>query len=263
MQSPILNVMTTAAIKASKGLLRDFGEVGHLQISRKGVSNFVTSADKKAEKVLMEELSKARPGYSFLVEESGAIGSETAEFRWVIDPLDGTHNFIHAIPYFCISIALERTHKDGVKEIVAGVVYDPIHNEMFTAERGKGGMVENRKLAVSRRDNFEEAVVVITTPRVNNQNTSLPLIEKVIGTNASLRYAGASALDLAYLAAGRYDAVVLSNQQPWDVAAGWLLVEEAGGKVTQLNGEPFALTQANLLASNQPFYPEMRKLLAV
>lgn len=265
MPSALINVMTAAAEKASKGLLRDFGEVSELQISRKGTSNFVTESDKRAEQVLMRELDKARPGYSFLVEESGEVVGKKPEFRWIIDPLDGTHNFIHAIPYFCISIGLEKTNYNGEKEIVAGVIYDPIHNDMYTAEKGEGAFVNgNRKLSVSKRNNLEEAMVVVSAPHSKQTSpmSGMDLLSKICAAHTSVRYMGASALDLANVAAGRFDAVCLMHQQPWDVAAGSLIVKEAGGVVENLTGNNFTLDSSDMLATNPEFLDPMHKLLA-
>lgn len=264
-QSAIINVMTAAAIKASRGLLRDFGEVDQLQISKKGPANFVTAADKRAEQQIVYELNKARPGYRYLNEEGGEIAGDNPEYRWIIDPLDGTHNFIHAIPYFCISIGLERTLAGGKTEIVAGCIYDPIHNEMFTAEKGKGAFLNgNRKLACSARSDFEASMIVITAPRKTHflHMTGKQAMERILSTNASVRYIGASALDLAYLASGRVDAVCLMQQQPWDVAAAWLIIQEAGGLVTTLDGRSYSLKENNLLASNVPLQAPLLKLLA-
>ena len=265
MPSALINIMTAAAEKASKGLLRDFGEVGNLQIAKKGAADFVTESDKRAEHTLMRELSKARPNYGFLNEESGETPGKKQEYRWIINPLDGTHNFIHAIPYFCISIALEKTFHDGHTEIVAACIYDPLHNEMFTAEKGEGAFLNgNRKLNVSNRSRFEEAMMVIAAPHPNPDGTTPhhPLLNLASNTHASLRNMGAWALDLAHLAAGRLDAVCLVGQQPWDAAAAWLLIAEAGGTVTELSGNPFRLESANLLATNGPFYDPLLKLLA-
>lgn len=265
MQSALINIMTAAAEKASRGLLRDFGEVSELQISRKGTSNFVTESDKRAEEVLVKELNKARPGYRFLLEESGEIDGKRQDYRWIIDPLDGTHNFIHAIPYFCISIALEKTHPNGDTDIVAGVVYDPIHNDMYSAEKGAGAFVNgNRKMQVSSRDNFEESMVVISSPHAKQTGSisGKQLLSVATKTHASLRYMGASALDLAMLAAGKFDVVCLMHQQPWDVAAGALIIKEAGGSVRTLTDEEFNLSCDNLVATNAAFEQPMRKLLA-
>jgi myo-inositol-1(or 4)-monophosphatase len=244
--SAIITVMSNAAIKAGKGLLRDFGEVDQLQISRKSASNFVTQSDIRTEKLLRRELSAARAGYGFLMEESGEVKGTDERHRWIIDPLDGTSNFIHAIPYFCISIGLERTHSNGGREIIAGVIYDPIHNELFTAEKGKGAEVNNRRLQVSARDTMEQAMIVSGSPRdvcshLNSVSTS----------GATVRYFGATALDLAYLAAGRIDACWYQAIQPWDVAAGMLLVQEAGGICTKLDGTPGDVYSPSIIASNR------------
>ncbi len=264
MPSALINLMTEAAFKAAKGLLRDFGEVDKLQISRKSTSNFVTNADKKAEKTIMEILSIGRPDFSFLVEESGEIvGKDTGKY-WVIDPLDGTHNFIHAIPYFCISIALEERKENGEREVLAGVVYDPIHQEMFTAEKGTGAFVNDRRIFVSKRINMEEAMVVMSSPRsrANKPFAPLELLNRVLTTLSSVRFMGASALDLANLAAGRFDVVCLQSQLPWDVAAGALIVREAGGYISQMNGAPFSPHEGNVLATNKILHPALLKLLA-
>lgn len=256
MPSALLTIMQDAAFKASKGLLRDFGEVDKLQISRKGTSNFVTSADKKAESIIMKELSSKRPDYSFLGEETGSTQGKNKEFCWIIDPIDGTHNFIHAIPYFCISIALERRSAAGAREVVAGVVYDPIHQAMYTAEKGKGAMLNDMAIRVSRRVSMDDAMVVVTSPRHSEKTAhSLDMLSKMVATKASCRYMGALALDLANLAAGRFDVVCLQSQYAWDVAAGALLVQEAGGLVTKLDGSEYSPHTDNLLATNKILHP--------
>lgn len=257
MQSPLLNVMTAAVIKAGKGLMRDFGEVDNLHISRKGASNFVTKSDIRTEKLLQKELSAARPAFGFLMEEGGEVKGKDLSHRWIIDPLDGTSNFIHAIPYFCISVGLEKIHNNGESEIIAGVIFDPIHNELFTAEKGKGAMVNNRKLAVSTRENFEETMLVTGSPR-----EALHACEKIAKTGAIVRYFGASALDLAYMAAGRIDACWYHNIKPWDIAAGMLLVQEAGGVFTSLDGSPASIYSPAVIASNHILYPSVQKLAA-
>lgn len=255
MQSPLLNVMTAAAIKAGKGLMRDFGEVDQLHISRKSASNFVTKSDIRTEKLLQKELSLARPAFGFLMEEGGEVKGKDPTHRWIIDPLDGTSNFIHAIPYFCISIGLEKIYPNGESEIIAGVIFDPTHNELFTAEKGKGAMVNNRKLAVSTRENFEESMLVTGSPR-----DAFAAHEKLTKTGAIIRYFGASALDLAYMAAGRIDACWYYNIQPWDIAAGMLLVQEAGGVFTSLDGSPASIYSPAILASNRVLYKSVQKL---
>lgn len=247
--SALITVMSAAAIKAGKGLLRDFGEVDQLHISRKSASNFVTQSDIRTEKLLQKELSIARPAFGFLMEEGGEVKGKDESQRWIIDPLDGTSNFIHAIPYFCISIGLEKRFPNGDSEIIAGVIYDPIHNELFTAEKGKGAEVNNRKLVVSARDNMEQAMIATGT-------------NPAISCAATIRHFGASALDLANLAAGRIDACAYTNLQPWDIAAGMLMVQEAGGVVTALDGSPVDLYKPTLLASNRALHNSVQKLAA-
>ena len=261
--SALINVMSGAAIKAGRGLLRDFGEIDNLQISKKGVANFVTAADTRTEKLLQRELGKARPEFGFLLEESGEIAGTDAEHRWIVDPLDGTSNFIHTIPYFCISIAVEKTHRNGDKEIIAGVIYDPIHNELFTAEKGKGAFVGNRKLYVSRRENLEDAMLVTGNlrPSQGTSREARALYAATSQMNTSLRYLGAAALDLAYLAAGRIDSCWYYSIQPWDIAAGMLMVQEAGGVVTDLGGKSVNAYSGNLLASNGLLHNPLQKLI--
>ncbi len=260
MPSALINVMSAAAIKASKGLLRDFGEVDRLQVSKKGASNFVTNADKRTEKLLIDELRKARPEFGFLAEESGEIKGSDATHRWIIDPLDGTSNFIHAIPYFCTAIALEKTTGSRA-EIIAGIIYDPIHNELFHAERGRGAFVNDHRITVSRRDSFDNAMLVMGNPG-NADASTLAAITAACRCPAGFRYTGATALDLAYIAAGRFDAGWFPPQHLWDVAAGWLLVQEAGGNITQINGLPYNPDSGTLLASSPGLQGSMLKLLA-
>lgn len=263
MKSAIITVMSDAAIKAGKGLLRDFGEVDQLQISRKGTSNFVTQSDIRTEKKLVTDLKKARPEYGFLLEEGGEVAGKKDEFRWIIDPLDGTSNFIHAIPYFCISIGLERKIKPGLTELAAGVIYDPIHNELFTAEKGKGAFVNGRRIGCSQRDTFEDAMIVTGNPcHSAEKNASFQLLKNASASLGSIRYTGATALDLAYIAAGRFDAGWFAAMKPWDVAAGILLVQEAGGLVLGDGGAPATPYSTSLMASNKPLQSKMLKLLA-
>src|SRR3954463_7485351 len=220
-RSATINVMTAAALKASRGLKRDFGEVEQLQVSMKGPADFVSNADLKAEKLLRAELSKGRPGYGFLMEESGASAGSDSRHRWIVDPLDGTTNFLHGIPHFAISIALER---DG--EIVAAVVYDPTRDEMFWAEKGIGAYLNDRRLRVSGRRRLGEALIATGIPfreRGNHPNYLAGLAAIMVETSGVRRF-GSAALDLAYVAAGRYDGFWEVGLQPWDIAAGLLLV---------------------------------------
>jgi len=260
MNSPLINVMSAAAIKAGKGLLRDFGEVDNLQVSRKGPANFVTQSDIRTEKLLQRELNKARPGYGFLMEESGEIPGKDLSHRWIIDPLDGTSNFIHAIPYFCISIGLEKREHDK-SEIIAGVIFDPIHNELFSAEKGKGAFLNNRRLTVSSRNTLEDAMLTMGAPRPSQGPDMFPLFHSLAQCGATLRDFGAAALDLANLAAGRIDACLMPLIQPWDIAAGLLLLQEAGGIATSLDGAPADIHSCPLLAGNRHVHASLQKLL--
>lgn len=263
MRSPILTVMSDAAIKAGKGLLRDFGEVDQLQISRKGTANFVTKTDLRTEKKLIAELKKSRPDFGFLSEEAGEIPGKDFEYRWIIDPLDGTSNFIHAVPYFCTAIALERRVRPGASEIVAGVIYDAIHNELFMAEKGGGAFLNDRRLAASGRNMMDTAMLVTGNPRHNESDAAnVEILKRASASTAAIRYTGASALDLAYVAAGRFDAAWFTKLQPWDVAAGMLMVREAGGMVTDFTGGTVEMTSPHILASNQSLHTKMLKLLA-
>jgi len=264
MQSPIINVMSAAAIKAGKGLMRDFGEVDQLQISKKGTSNFVTESDVRTEKLLRKELSAARPTYGFLLEEGGEVLGKDPFRRWIIDPLDGTTNFIHAIPYFCISIALEERDAKGKSEIIAGLIYDPIHNEIFSAEKNKGAFLNNRRLMVSARAKFEDSMLATSNPRMSlkDNHDVFALFDNLSQSGAAIRGFGATALDLAYLAAGRLDACWYHTIQPWDIAVGLLLVHEAAGVTSELGGQPANAYSKTLLATNQPLSQAMRKLIS-
>lgn len=257
--SAITHVMSEAAIKASKGLVRDFGEIDQLQISKKGPSNFVTTADVRTEKFLQKELKKARPDFGFLLEEGGNIKGKDAQHRWIIDPLDGTSNFIHAIPYFCISIGLERITSAG-SEIIAGVIYDPIHNELFSAEKGKGAFMNGRRIQVSGREKMEDSLLVLGNPKKNKD--TFRLLDTLLRSKATIRHFGATALDLANVAAGRLDACWYYTIQPWDIAAGMLLVQEAGGLVSTFDGKRCDTHSGSLLASNRPLASTLQNLLS-
>ena len=243
----LMNVMIGAARKAGRGLPRDFGEVEQLQVSQKGPSDFVSAADLKSERILREELSKARPGFGFLAEESGAHAGSDAENRWIIDPLDGTTNFLHGLPHFAISVALERAG-----ESVAGVIYDPIKNEMFVAEKGSGAFMNDRRLRVSARKSLGESILATGIP-FRGQGDPVVFsrqLEFAMRETAGVRRFGAASLDLAYVAAGRYDAFWEEGLAPWDVAAGILLVREAGGYVSDLKGGQTMLHGRSILATN-------------
>ena len=260
-RSAIINVMVRAAEKAARRLRRDFGEVEHLQVSVKGPGDFVSNADLRAEKTLREELHKARPDFGFVLEESGAEQGTDPSHRWLVDPLDGTTNFLHGIPHFAISIGLER---EG--DIIAGVVYDPIKEEMFWAEKGVGAYLNDRRLRVSSRRKLGEAVVATgLTPRNREKDKErgefVAQFAAALEATAGLRRFGSASLDLAYVAAGRYDAFWENELAPWDIGAGICLVREAGGFVTEINGGSKLLQSGSTLACNVHLYPSLKKLL--
>jgi len=253
-----LNIMEKACQKASKLLIRDFGEVEKLQVSKKGPGDFVTNSDKRTEKIIINELSLARPDYSFLAEESGASGKST-EFKWIIDPIDGTTNFLHGVPYFAISIGLEKN-----KEIICGMIFNPITNEMFYAEKGKGAYLNNSRIRVSSRKNIDECVLLTGGPILSYKNKEIFFkeYESVSRRVAATRKFGSSALDLAYLASGRCDAVWERNLNYWDIAAGIIIVKEAGGTVTDFKGGDQYIEERNLLATNSKIDKDLIALLA-
>ena len=256
-RSPRITVMIRAAEKAARSLKRDFGEVENLQVSKKGPADFVSAADIKAEEILKEELKRARPEFGFLTEEAGEEKGESKDERWIIDPLDGTTNFLHGLPHFAISIALEVRG-----EIVAALVYDPIKDEMYTAEKGNGAYLNDRRLRVSGRVSLDSTVIATGAPFLGHGDRGpfLREVNAVMAQTAGIRRWGAAALDLAYVAAGRYDAFWERDLSPWDVAAGLLLVKEAGGSVTEIDGRAFKLKSQSLLCANIDLHPKMVKL---
>jgi len=248
--TPLMNVMTRAVEKAGRALVRDFGEVEQLQVSKKGPADFVSNADHKAERILREELSKARPRFGFLMEESGQVAGEDGENRWIVDPLDGTTNFLHGMPHWAISVALEQNG-----EIIAGIVYDPVKDEMFQAQKGMGAHLGNRRIRVSSRSRLPESVFATGIPFLGIQEGEghrqfLRRLETVMAATAGVRRWGAASLDLAYVAAGRYEGFWERGLKPWDIAAGLVLVREAGGIISDLAGGRFALEDQDLLATN-------------
>jgi myo-inositol-1(or 4)-monophosphatase len=258
LQSALLNVMVAAARKAARSLSRDFREVERLQVSVKGPGNFVSAADHRAEAILREELAKARPGYGFLGEEGGLVAGSDKTHTWIVDPLDGTTNFLHGIPQFCISIGLER---QGT--MIAGVIYNPIVDELFTAERGKGAFLNDQRLRVAARRDLTEAVFACGLPHRGRGDLALfrSEFEAIQDKVAGLRRFGAAALDLAWVAAGRVDADWERDISPWDIAAGLLLVREAGGFVTDVDGEDTMMQTGSIVAGNETMHHELLKLL--
>jgi myo-inositol-1(or 4)-monophosphatase len=248
----LVQVMIAAARKAGRKLARDFGEVAELQVSKKGPADFVSAADIKAEEVLVEELTKARPGYGFLAEERGVVEGTDKTHRWIIDPLDGTTNFLHGLPHFAITVALER---DGV--VVAGVTYNPVSNELFWAEKGKGAFLNDKRLRVAARTKLVEAVLATGVPFAGKTGHGqfLKEIHQLSQRVAGIRRFGSAALDMAFVAAGRFDGYWERDLKPWDLAAGALIVLEAGGAVASADGGPFSLDEGSVCTANLELQP--------
>lgn len=257
--SALMNIMIGAARKAGRGLTRDFGEVEQLQVSVKGPANFATSADHRSEETLFRELSKARPGYGFLMEERGVVEGHDKTHRWIVDPLDGTTNFLHGIPLFAIAIALER---DG--EIVAALVYNPINDELCTAEKGQGAYVNSRRLRVAARKTLADCVIATGIPHRGRTGHARFLAEckTLMSQVAGIRRTGAATIDLAWVAAGRFDGYAEHNLGAWDMAAGTLLVREAGGHVTDVDGSHNMLKTGSIVAGNAPIHRALLEALA-
>tara|TARA_Y100001949_G_scaffold175836_1_gene186758 strand:+ start:337 stop:1131 length:795 start_codon:yes stop_codon:yes gene_type:complete len=260
LSSPNINVMVKACRKAAKILIRDFGEVEKLQVSLKGPGDFVTVSDKRVEKILIDELQRARPNYSILSEEIGLIKKDE-EFKWIIDPIDGTANFLHGVPHFGISIGLEHN-----KEIICGIIYDPIKNEMFFAEKGNGAYLNDQRMRVSARSKLMDCIIFTGGPsfKSNDEDKKLSLKEyekfsSKVGT--PLRKMGSASLDMAYVAAGRCDGFWQRNLNYWDIAAGIILVKEAGGFVTDFNGNDKYIENKNILVTNSKINEQMIEIL--
>jgi myo-inositol-1(or 4)-monophosphatase len=252
--SPLLNVMIAAARKTARALKRDFGEVEKLQVSLKGPANFVSSADRRAEETIYQELGKARPGYGFLGEEGGEREGADKSHRWIVDPLDGTTNFLHGIPQFAISIALER---EGA--VVAGLVYNPANEEMFIAEKGKGAFMNEQRIRVAGRKRLADSVIACGLPHVGRGDIVLGRKETgaVQEQVAGLRRFGAAALDLAWVAAGRLDGYWERDIKPWDIAAGLILLREAGGFVSDCDGGEDMFAKGQIVAGNDAIHKEL------
>jgi myo-inositol-1(or 4)-monophosphatase len=256
--SATVQVMIDAARKAARSLSRDFGEVAELQVSRKGAADYVSAADLKAEQTLFEALTKARPGYSFLGEERGLVEGTDKTHTFIVDPLDGTTNFLHAIPHFAINIALER---EG--QIVAGITYNPVAQEMFWTERGKGTFLNDRRLRVSARRELLESLLATGIPFAGRPGHAqfLKELHQVTQKISGVRRFGSAALDLAWVAAGRYDGYWERNLNAWDVAAGVLMVTEAGGSVGSIEGGPVDIRAGSICAANPELMPQLVELL--
>jgi myo-inositol-1(or 4)-monophosphatase len=258
-----MQVVVSAVRKAGRRLLRDFGEVEQLQVSIKGPSDFVSHADLRAEQTLKEELGRARPHFAFLMEESGASGDGDWEWRWVVDPLDGTTNFLHGIPHWAISVGIEKRGQDGRSELVAGVVYNPVADELFWAEKGVGAFLNDRRLRVSARREMREAVFATGIPfaGVPRKAEFSAILHRLMPQVAGVRRFGSASLDLAWVAAGRYDGFWELGLKKWDIAAGLVLVREAGGFSTDPDGgDPYEA--GNVVAGNPYLQPKLREVVS-
>ena len=250
--------MVNACRKASKTLIRDFGEVEKLQVSLKGPGDFVTASDKKVEKILIEELLKARPTYSILSEEAGEINNDIS-FKWVIDPIDGTTNFLHGIPHFAISVGLEHNN-----EIICGIIYDPIKDEMFIAEKGKGAYLNNYRIRVSSRSKLKDCIIFTGGPKREAKDKELSLKEYLkfsSEVSIPIRKLGSASLDIAYVAAGRCDGFWQRNLNYWDIAAGIIIVKEAGGFLKDISGGENYIENKTIIVANSKISKEMIEVL--
>ncbi|KRQ95062.1 inositol monophosphatase family protein [Bradyrhizobium valentinum] len=256
--SALINVMVKAARRAGRSLKRDLGEIEHLQVSLKGPANFVTKADKRAEEMLYEDLAKARPGYGFIGEEGGTREGADKTHTWIVDPLDGTTNFLHGIPQFAISIGLRREDT-----VIAGVIYNPANDELYIAERGKGAFLNDQRLRVAGRRQLNECVIACGLPHIGRGDHQLALNEMAALQNkvAGFRRFGAASLDLAFVAAGRLDGYWERDLSPWDIAAGQIMVREAGGMISDIGGNDDALKTGHVVCGNEFVHGELVKIL--
>ena len=257
--SALINVMVQAARKTGRRLARDFGEVEQLQVSVKGPANFVSAADHKAEEIIFTELSRARHGYGFLMEERGAVEGPDKSHRWIVDPLDGTTNFLHGNPHFCVSIALERDD-----QLVAGVIYNPAMNELFVAERGKGAFLNDKRIRAATRRTLADCLIATGIPHRGRSDHPRFLKEAaaVMQEVSGIRRTGSAAIDLAWVAAGRYDACWDHNLQPWDMAAAIVIIREAGGQVCDAAGREAMLDTGSIIAANGDVIRQLTPLLS-
>jgi len=258
LNSPQINIITKACKKASRSLIRDFGEIENLQVSLKGPGDFVTSADKRTEKIIIEELQKAHPDYGIITEESGIINKENTKNRWVIDPIDGTMNFLNGIPHFAISIGYEEEN-----EVKCGIIFDPIKNEMFLAEKGNGAYLNNSRIRVSNKKKIKDALLVTGGPKSSSKIKDKIFSEYVKVSNKvpHIRKFGSAALDISYVACGRFDGYWQRELNYWDIAAGLIILKEAGGLVNFIEKDNEAPLKRNILASNSNIHDELSDLV--
>jgi len=258
LKSPQINLITKACMKASRSLIRDFGEIENLQVSSKGPGDFVTSADKRTEKILIEELQKAHPEYGIITEEKGTINKSNTKNRWIIDPIDGTFNFMNGIPQFAISIGYEEE-----SEIKCGVIFNPITNEMFCAEKGNGAYLNNSRIRVSNQNKIKDSLIVTGGPKAASKIKDKIFSEYVNVSNnvSNVRKFGSAALDVAYVACGRFDGYWQRELNYWDIAAGIIILKEAGGYVDFFEEDENLPLKKNILASNSFIHEELRELI--
>ena len=258
LNSPQINLIIKACMKASRSLIRDFGEIENLQVSAKGPGDFVSSADKRTEKILIDELQKAHPDYGIVTEESGVINKSNLKNRWIIDPIDGTLNFLNGVPQFAISVGYEE---EG--EIKSGVIFNPIMNEMFCAEKGNGAFLNNSRMRVSNKKKIKDALLVTGGPKGASKikDKIFSEYEKVSKNASNVRKFGSAALDMAYVACGRFDGYWQREINYWDIAAGIILVKEAGGFVESLNSASFSEKKIDIIATNSKIHKELKNLL--
>ena len=258
LNSPQINLITRACMKASKSLIRDFGEIENLQVSSKGPGDFVTSADKRTEKILIEELLKAHPDYGIITEETGIINKSNIKNRWIIDPIDGTFNFMKGIPQFAISVGYEEEN-----EIKCGVIFNPIMNEMFCAEKGNGAYLNNSRIRVSKKNKIKDALIVTGGPKGSSKIKDKIFSEYINVSNnvANVRKFGSAALDIAYVACGRFDGYWQRELNYWDIAAGIIILKEAGGYVNFFAEDKNTPLKKNILASNSFIHEELSELI--
>ena len=258
LNSPQINLITKACMKASRSLIRDFGEIENLQVSSKGPGDFVTSADKRTEKILIEELQKAHPEYGIITEETGIINKSNDKNRWIIDPIDGTFNFMNGVPQFAISVGYEEEN-----EIKCGVVFNPITNEMFCAEKGNGAYLNNSRIRVSSKNKIKDALLVTGGPKVSSKIKEKIFSEYINVSNnvSNIRKFGSAALDVAYVACGRFDGYWQRELNYWDIAAGIIIIKEAGGFIEFFEEDKNTPLKKNILASNSFIHQELKELI--
>ena len=259
LNSPQINLITKACMKASRSLIRDFGEIENLQVSTKAPGDFVSSADKRTEKILIDELQKANPNHCIISEEAGVINGSNENNKWIVDPIDGTMNFLNGVPQFAISIGYEED-----KEIKCGVIFNPVTNEMFCAEKGNGAFLNNSRIRVSNKKKIQDALIVTGGPKQSSKIKEKIFSEYIKVSNyvSSVRKFGSAALDMAFVACGRFDGFWQRELSYWDVAAGIIIIKESGGFVDYFEKDTNAPLKKNIVASNAQIHDDLKGLIA-